>query len=69
MIIDPMPSIVKTFSIILQHEREFVGNLPSSMSQDFIAFSVQSTDSSKHNTFTKPNTGMSKNFNLGKSSH
>jgi len=69
MIMDPMPSIVKTFSMILQHEREFVGNLPSSVSQDSIAFSFQSTDSSKHYTFTKPNTGMSKNSNLGKSSH
>ncbi|XP_014506158.1 uncharacterized protein LOC106765902 [Vigna radiata var. radiata] len=28
MILDPMPSIVKTFSMVLQHEREFIDPLP-----------------------------------------
>jgi len=67
MMMDPMPSVIKTFSMILQHEREFVSTPSSSTTQDLVAFSAQSNDSSKANN--KSSTGVSKNTNLGKSNN
>ena len=63
MMMDPMPSIIKTFSMILQHEREFVST--SSSTQELVAFSVQSKEPHKPNN--NPPTGSVKNANLGKS--
>ena len=39
MLIEPMPSLVKTFSLVLQHEREFVGDFTSQSPTDIVAFS------------------------------
>ena len=53
MIMDPMPSIVRVFSMILQHEREFLPTPATSSSQDLVAFSFQSNDTSKPNSSNK----------------
>ena len=36
---EPIPSLVKTFSLVLQHEREFVGDFTSQSPTDTVAFS------------------------------
>nr|KYP72198.1 hypothetical protein KK1_004784 [Cajanus cajan] len=69
MMMDPMPSIVKSFSMILQHEREFVGNSSKPSSQDSIAFTVSRNDQSKYNSKTKNTITVNKNnTNFGKPS-
>ncbi|XP_029128947.1 uncharacterized protein LOC114916435 [Cajanus cajan] len=61
MMMHPMPSIVKSFSMILQLEREFVGNSSKPSSQDSIAFTVSHNDQSKYNSKTKNTTIVNKN--------
>ena len=39
MLMELMPSLVKTFSLVLQHEREFVGDFTSQSPTDTVAFS------------------------------
>jgi len=65
----PMSLIIKTFSMILEHEIEFTGNPSLSTSQDSINFSVQSNYSSNYHIFNKTHTRMNKNINLGKSNN
>ncbi|WVZ18008.1 hypothetical protein V8G54_005330 [Vigna mungo] len=59
MMLDPMPSIVKTFSMILQHEHEFIGILPKPFVPDSLAFAALSTDP-RFPSFTRPTSATSK---------
>ncbi|WVZ20696.1 hypothetical protein V8G54_008018 [Vigna mungo] len=59
MMLDPMPSIVKTFSMVLQHEREFIGILPKPFVPDSLAFAALSTDP-RFPSFTRPTSTTSK---------
>ena len=40
MLMEPMFSLVKTFSLVLQHEREFIGESSSQSPTDTVAFST-----------------------------
>jgi hypothetical protein len=53
MMIEPMSSIVKAFSIVLQQEQEFGVPMPPSNSQESVVFVSFSDDSSKQNVFTR----------------
>ena len=47
MLMEPMFSLVKTFSLVLQHEREFIGESSSQSPTDTTAFStVKNSDNS-----------------------
>jgi len=43
---DPMSSLVKSFLLVLQHEREFLGLSPTVLSQDTISFMASAKGSS-----------------------
>ncbi|WVZ19207.1 hypothetical protein V8G54_006529 [Vigna mungo] len=61
MIMDPMPLIVKTFSMVLQHEREFIGTNPKHPVSDSLAFTIVSNAQPRFNSSNKnkPNTKAS----------
>ncbi|WVZ10350.1 hypothetical protein V8G54_014880 [Vigna mungo] len=59
MILDPMPSIVKTFSMVLQHEREFIG-LNLKPVSDSLAFTVASNDPQRFTSSNRINSSASK---------
>ena len=47
MLMEPMPLLVKTFSLVLQHEREFIGESSSQSPTDTVVFStVKDSDNS-----------------------
>ncbi|WVZ11769.1 hypothetical protein V8G54_016299 [Vigna mungo] len=56
---DPMPSIVKTFFMVLQHEREFIGILLKPHVPDSLAFAALSTEPQFHSS-TRPASTTSK---------
>ena len=57
MLMEPMFSLVKTFSLVLQHEREFIGESSSQSPTDTVAFS------------TVKNNGNSSSFSKSFSNH
>ncbi|XP_020218560.2 uncharacterized protein LOC109801836 [Cajanus cajan] len=61
MMLDPMPSIVKTFSMVLQHEREFIGLIPKHSVPDSLAFAAMSTNQPRFNSSDRTNSNASKN--------
>ncbi|WVZ24342.1 hypothetical protein V8G54_002886 [Vigna mungo] len=61
MIMDPMPSIVKTFSMVLQHEREFIGTNPKHPVSDSLAFTAVSNAQPRFNSSNKVPFNASKN--------
>ncbi|XP_014511754.1 uncharacterized protein LOC106770457 [Vigna radiata var. radiata] len=60
MMLDPMPSIIKTFSMVLQHEREFIGILPKPFVPDSLAFAAFSNDQPWFHSSTRPTFNTSK---------
>ena len=63
MIMDPMPSIVRSFSMVLQHEREFLPMATTGSPQDSAAFSIQSGEISKSVSSNKPLNGNNRSQN------
>jgi len=73
MLMDPMPTLVKSFSLVLQHEREFISISPNISSQDSIAFTASSkgtSTSNKNGSSSKP-TGRNTKYcdNCKKTNH
>ncbi|WVZ08327.1 hypothetical protein V8G54_021673 [Vigna mungo] len=61
MIMDPMPSIVKTFSMVLQHEREFIDPNPKHRVSDSLAFTAVCNAQPRFNSSNKVPFNASKN--------
>ncbi|WVZ26386.1 hypothetical protein V8G54_004930 [Vigna mungo] len=57
---DLMPSIVKTFSMVLQHEREFIGINLKPFILDFLAFAALSNDQPRFHSSTRPTSTTNK---------
>jgi len=46
---DPIPTLVKSFSLVVQHEREFIGISTNLSSQDSIALTASTKGTSTSN--------------------
>nr|KYP72240.1 hypothetical protein KK1_004828 [Cajanus cajan] len=66
MMLDPMPSIVKTFSMVLQHECEFIGLIRKHSVLDSLAFAAMSPNQPRFNSSDKTNSNASKNNSKNK---
>ena len=60
MLMEPMSSLVKTFSLVLHHEREFVGDLTSQSPTNTIVFSSVNDN----NNVTSSNKSFSNNHKV-----